>query len=365
MSHLELHDHDHVGPQPPAEIAAAVPVQPITKMEIAAYLIVVALLLFVFYQHLVVGLLAGLLFYKILDFISVRFARVMSRRAARPLSLILTTLVAGAILVGGGVILVGMLKTQANNIPALMTKMAEILESTRVALGTLGGYVLPLPDAVRDAEDLKQIVVGWLKEHAGVLKIAGGTFGVALIHIVMGLLLAVLVFFRHLKHEHRTLGPLSLHLMQKVHSFAEAFTQIVVAQVKISAVNTILTAIYLLVILPLFGKDLPFAGTIIVVTFVCGLLPVIGNLISNTVITIVSLGVSLGTAIASLTFLIVIHKLEYLVNSRIVGMQTSSQAWEILMAIIIGEAAFGVQGVVMAPIIYAFTKNELRRKALI
>jgi len=35
------------------------------------------------------------------------------------------------------------------------------------------------------------------------------------------------------------------------------------------------------------------------------------------------------------------------------------------MAIIIGEAAFGVGGVVLAPIVYAFVKRELTDRGLI
>ena len=107
------------------------------------------------------------------------------------------------------------------------------------------------------------------------------------------------------------------------------------------------------------------ATTIVFVTFVCGLIPVLGNLVSNAVIVILSLGVSGGTAIASLIFLVVSHKLQYLLNSRIVGGEIDSQAWEILFAIIIGEAAFGVSGVVMAPIVYAFVKRELRDRGLV
>jgi predicted PurR-regulated permease PerM len=83
------------------------------------------------------------------------------------------------------------------------------------------------------------------------------------------------------------------------------------------------------------------------------------------VIVILSLGISPGTAIASLVFLVLIHKLEYLINSRIVGGETDSQAWEILLAILIGETAFGVGGVVMAPIVYAFVKRELRERGLV
>jgi hypothetical protein len=51
--------------------------------------------------------------------------------------------------------------------------------------------------------------------------------------------------------------------------------------------------LYLLVIVPWMGIQLPLGKTMVVVTFITGLLPVIGNLISNTVIVVVSLSVSL------------------------------------------------------------------------
>ena len=179
-------------------------------------------------------------------------------------------------------------------------------------------------------------------------------------------LLAILVFFRHVTHHDEHLrGPLARQLFEKVTRFTDAFSRIAVAQVKISAVNTSLTGLYLLVILPMFGVRIPFGTTLVLLTFVCGLIPVVGNLISNSVITVLSLGVSVGTAIASLVFLVLVHKLEYLINSRIVGAETDSQAWEILMAIIIGEAAFGAGGIVIAPIVYAFIKGELRERGLI
>ena len=64
----------------------------------------------------------------------------------------------------------------------------------------------------------------------------------------------------------------------------------------------------------MLGMPLPLTKTMIALTFVVGLLPVLGNLISNTIIVVVSLSVSLLTALGSLVFLIVIHKLEYFVN---------------------------------------------------
>src|SRR4029450_13019950 len=70
--------------------------------------------------------------------------------------------------------------------------------------------------------------------------------------------------------------------------------------------------------------------TMVVVTFIAGLLPVIGNLISNTVIVVVSLSVSPLLAVGSLAFLVVIHKLEYFVNARGMGGQIRARAWELL-----------------------------------
>ena len=99
--------------------------------------------------------------------------------------------------------------------------------------------------------------------------------------------------------------------------------------------------------------------------FSAGLLPVIGNLISNSVIVIVSLSHSIYAAFGALAFLVVIHKLEYFVNARIVGTQIRARAWELLIAMLTMEAAFGIAGVVAAPIYYAYLKDELKTRGLI
>jgi predicted PurR-regulated permease PerM len=119
------------------------------------------------------------------------------------------------------------------------------------------------------------------------------------------------------------------------------------------------------VVLPVLEIHLPLVKTMILVTFIAGLLPVIGNLISNTVIVIVSLSYSAGAAIGSLAFLVLIHKLEYFVNARIVGTQIRARAWELLIAMLVMEAAFGVPGLIAAPILYAYIKDELTSRGLI
>jgi len=336
----------------------------ITLEELAAYVIIAGTLLFVLMQHLAAAMIAGLTLYLFLDRVSERFQGRMSRGAVRPMALIFVSGSAALLLAAAIALLVMMLRRGAGNVPEMMEQMAEILGSVRLWLGGLGRQFIP--EVMTDAEDFKHTMQAWLKTHAQTVRAGGVWLGIGLIHMVMGGLLAILVFFRHVTHQdEENRGPLARHLVEKVDRLAHAFGRVAMAQVKISAVNTTLTGLYLLVVLPLFDIRVPFATTLVVITFLCGLIPVLGNLISNTVITILSMGVSVGTAVASLAYLVVIHKLEYLINSRIVGGETDSQAWEILLAIIIGETAFGVGGVILAPIIYAFAKRELKDRGLV
>ncbi|MGN6977271.1 AI-2E family transporter, partial [Neisseria sp. P0006.S006] len=111
--------------------------------------------------------------------------------------------------------------------------------------------------------------------------------------------------------------------------------RVFLAQVKISLIDTFLTGLYLYLVLPLFGVELPFKMTVLIVAFIVGLIPVAGNLISNTIIIILSLGASLYVALASLVFLVVIHKLEYFLNAKIIGSEIESSAWELLVAMVV------------------------------
>ena len=333
-----------------------------SREEIAAWILIGIGLVFVMVEHIVSAFVTGLVLYLILD----RVAHSLSKRfpaAARGIAITIVTILFVTVFGGGAVLGVSFLRRHTDRIPAMMTQMAVILQSTRAWMGDWGEQIIP--EVLTDAENLKTTVVTWLKEHSITLKATGGNFSHGLVHMLMGILLAVLVFFRHQRHPHEERGRLAWVLAEKVGRLADAFRRIATAQIKISLLNTLLTAIYLFGILPIFSRRLPFSTTIVLVTFVCGLIPVLGNLISNTVIVILSMGVSFPTALASLVFLVLIHKLEYLVNSRIVGGETDSQAWEILMSIVIGETAFGVAGVVMGPIIYTFIKRELRERGLV
>ncbi|MPN20003.1 hypothetical protein SDC9_167379 [bioreactor metagenome] len=106
------------------------------------------------------------------------------------------------------------------------------------------------------------------------------------------------------------------------------------------------------------AANLPYKIVVIGVTFLCGLLPVVGNLISNTVIVGIGLTVSPRMGLTALIFLIVIHKLEYFLNSKIVGHKIRNPLWLTLLGLIVGERLMGVPGMILAPVVLHYFKVE-------
>ncbi len=242
---------------------------------------------------------------------------------------------------------------------ALLDSAAETLERLRGAVpATIAVY---LPSTV---DELHAQLALMMREHGQKISSVGIAGAKTLAHVLLGMVVGGLTALHHFS-DSSAWPPLSSALHQRARALANAFDKVVFAQVKISALNTFLTALYLVVILPLFGVSMPLLTVIIPLTFVAGLLPVVGNLISNTAIVLISLGISPGVSIASLLFLVCIHKLEYFTNARIVGGEVHARAWELLCAMLTLEAFFGVAGLVAAPVAYAWLKSEMRMRKLI
>ena len=336
---------------------------PPSSAEKAAFVLVAAGLLFVFQYHLAVGLVVGLLAHSLLGraFRLIHGER-LSRGVAKVLAAAGLGLLAAAVLVGLVVLVVGFARGRVGELPALFEKVASILDEGRVRLQSWG-VSYSLLDQIVDTGRVQSAVSEWLRHHAAQLSHAGSEAGKLFVHAVLGAVLGFLVFFQHPRPDPDR--PLAVALAERVRRLALSFDAVVMAQVEISALNTALSAAYLFVVLPIFGHSLPFSSTLLAVTFVAGLLPVVGNLISNALIVAVSAGSSLWVAAGSLVFLVVIHKLEYFLNARIVGARVGASAWEMLLAMVVFESAFGLPGVVLAPILYAYAKRELADRGLI
>jgi len=328
--------------------------------EIAAWILAGIALLVILGLHLVPALLAGLLVHELVHLLAPKFKIFRIHRKRRKLMAVaaLATFVVLAIVLAG-IGIVAFARSDAGNLPTFLKKMGEILERWRAVLPA--SVVENFPD---DIDQLKTVLVQGLRGHTSEVEQFGAHTGRVLAHIVIGLVVGALVALREVEPG-RTLGPLASALQERARRLCRAFRRVVFAQVRIASINTLLTAAYLIVALPLFGVHVPLAKTLVLVTFVTGLLPVVGNLISNTLIVFVSVSVSVSVAMSSLVFLVIIHKLEYFLNAKIVGSEINARAWEMLLAMMVMEAAFGLPGLVAAPIYYAYVKDELTSRQLI
>jgi hypothetical protein len=92
-------------------------------------------------------------------------------------------------------------------------------------------------------------------------------------HILFGLAIGVFASLHEVK-PHEPPGPLARALTARAERLGEAFRRVVFAQVRIAALNTALTALYLLVVLPSVDVHRPLVKTMIGFTFLVGVLPV-------------------------------------------------------------------------------------------
>ncbi|MGZ6971244.1 MAG: AI-2E family transporter [Thermoanaerobaculia bacterium] len=322
------------------------------RCERASEILSAGAILCAFLFHLVPALLAGFLAHMLLRGMArrLRGGRV-SHGVARALAASLLGLAAAGIVAGAALLLHAFVRGRLGDLPGLL---ASVGETARRLLSPVEG--LGLPFSAPTGND------GWLSRYAVELRHAGliGLRGLA--HVFVGAIVGVLVFFGA---PEKVEAPLGAALAERIARFDAALRTVAKAQFEISAVNTSLTGLYLLVALPLFGIRVPLAGTLVALTFVCGLLPVIGNLVSNTFVVLLSIGVSPWVAALSVVFLVVIHKLEYFLNAKIVGARIGAAVWETLLAMILLDAVFGVPGLVLAPVVYAWTKAELVERGLV
>jgi predicted PurR-regulated permease PerM len=147
-------------------------------------------------------------------------------------------------------------------------------------------------------------------------------------------------------------------LAVRMSTFYSSFARVIGAQILISLINTALTAVFLA------WNGFPFLVVIVVLTFLCGLLPIIGNLISNTLIVGVGFTIAPKTALLALVFLVVIHKLEYFLNSKIIGHRIRNPMWLTLIALVLGEKLMGIPGLILAPVVLHYIKAEASQRKI-
>jgi predicted PurR-regulated permease PerM len=199
----------------------------------------------------------------------------------------------------------------------------------------------------------------YLGDFANFARHASTTF----VFIIIAIVCAVSLFFNNrldlFRESHKVRNNLySVYcdeITARFSDFYHSFSTVIGAQMTISAINTVLTAIFV------FFVGLPYGPVVVGLTFLCGLFPIVGNVVSNTVIVFIGFLVSAKVAFIALIFLIVIHKLEYFLNSKIIGSRIRNPIWLTLIGLIIGEKLMGVPGMILSPVVLNYLRVEMSK----
>lgn len=177
--------------------------------------------------------------------------------------------------------------------------------------------------------------------------------GKILLHLVLGLILAVL-FLLERKEVDETLAQIPKesflgYLFAFLGYLSEAVLLTIKVQVIVAAVNAVITLPILLVL------RLDHIPTLMVMVFVFGLVPVVGNFLSGVVLSILSylkmgwLGV--GIFLAST---VVLHKIEsYYLNPRLTAKHVKLPSLFLIASLVIWEHLIGIAGIFISfPALY-------------
>lgn len=316
--------------------------------------------------HLMPALIAGLLTY----FLTLKLDSLLSKKMSRfsnkskLLSVVLLLSIIMLIIIGGSWYLFTWFISMAKNPAETMSAIHATFDKVSQTLPeTIRSH---LPD---DIDEINRNVTAYLKEHVFYLQSMAANAFHTLVILIVGMIIGLILGFKQQNRvangDEKSKTPFVKALKDCLDRLVMVFQYVVISQFFIAFFNAVMTAIFLFIILPIFDIHLPFSKSLVLATFVFGLIPIIGNLIVNVLMFFVGFTISFHVAIIVLVYLILIHKAEYVLNAKIVGSKIQAGICELLIAMLFFETIFGVIGLVFAPIFYAFIKQSLKDLKLI
>ena len=337
----------------PTESSADVPIARADVYHFRSVAICAMALLLALHLHLLPALLAGVGGFVLYRSVRDRVRSHLDSSRAPWITYLLLAIVLAALAFALFEAFELLLSASSGGLAKLLRLLADTLDQLRTTAPPW--LVEKLPDS---AAALQESISSWLRTHAAQVQQWGRDAMRIVAYLILGLAIGLLAAAAPVQRQAN--APLVRLAQHRLLNLALAFRDIVAAQLRISLVNTLVTALYLLVILPLFGYKVPLATTLVTLTFFASLLPIIGNLLSNAAIVLAALTVSPWLGGVSLLFLVVVHKLEYFLNAHFVGSRTQIPTYALLASMLVLEAGFGAAGLVAAPVYCAWLTRELR-----
>ncbi len=226
-----------------------------------------------------------------------------------------------------------------------------------IAFAVEKGWDLPFDDVAGLKSLIGREMTDRFADLTNIAKLATKEFVI----LLLGMVVACSIFLNPTLDVDPTLHPVrnnlysacSLEIAQRFKAFYVSFNTVMGAQIIISAINAALTGVFI------FSTSMKHPLVLLGVTFLCGLLPIIGNILSNCVIVAVGFTMSPSMAVAALVFLVLLHKFEYFLNSKIIGDRIRNPVWLTMLGLVVGEKIMGIPGMILAPVILYYVKLEM------
>ena len=314
-----------------------------SRTRLASYLIFAAIAAAAVYLRAGSMLLAGLFSYLILDVAHRRLKPLASQKLTRWATLVVFAVAATAL----SLTFASFFKLAISKAPDLIDRVLPKINDFASAHG------ISIP--IGTADDITPAVLDALKAHAGALTQAGSILTKDFLRILVSVIVAVLCFLSPgLPRSAQSLADaLAIELDARVGAFMKSFELVMGAQFLVSAINTVLIAVFA------FAAGLHSPQFVILATFVLGVIPVAGLIAANIIVLAASLAVSLKTLVAAGIFLFIIHHFISLLTGRLIGVRMRLPMWQVVLGLLVGEMVMGIAGMLLAPAVLHYIREEL------
>ncbi len=257
------------------------------------------------------------------------------------------------LVLGVGALLLGLVGyVSAGRLASLVVETRETLPQRMAALREHPWYV-QLQQHLPDSEDLAQSA----EHYAADVAKSAAAIGRGLLSALIGLILAIVYFLdeERIRAFRDSLSGKTLFgtLVRWFEHLAESVSLTVQLQLVVAGCNAVLT-------LPvLWFIGVPHVPALMVLIFVSGLIPVVGNLISGAVLVVLAYQVKgwggVGLFVA-LTF--VLHKIEsYYLNPRLTARHVALPGFVLILSLLAWEHLLGFAGLFVSfPFLYLLGK---------
>jgi predicted PurR-regulated permease PerM len=221
----------------------------------------------------------------------------------------------------------------------------------------------PLFEKLREqVGDTERLTEG-AKHYAGSAMSAASAVGHFFVHGVIGLILAIVFTLerKEIQAFYQKVAPRSMGgtLLRWFGHVAEATVVTVQLQLIVAACNTLMT----LPVLLLLG--IPHIGPLMLLIFVSALVPVIGNLVSGTVLSLLAYQAKgPGGVAVFLVLTFVLHKVEsYYLNPRLTARHVKLPGFLLIVSLLLWEHAVGFVGLFLS-FPFLFVAGRVRAELL-